>query len=137
MFYYSEEERNQYLNLWKNKLSEPVLSYTESEYLFYVNLNLENQFYNDVQSEHYIDNGCLCKGCLFKRSKIFESMKKGLIIKEKINHTEIVNNIINNKNKSINKINKINNKFKKTMNINVLQTSQKIKNNLMTSLLKT
>ena len=64
-------------------------------------------------------------------------MKKGLIIKEKINHTEIVNNIINNKNKSINKINKINNKFKKTMNINVLQTSQKIKNNLMTSLLKT
>ena len=137
LFYYSEEERNQYLNLWKNKLSEPVLSYTESEYLFYVNLNLENQFYNDVQSEHYIDNGCLCKGCLFKRSKIFESMKKGLIIKEKINHTEIVNNIINNKNKSINKINKINNKFKKTMNINVLQTSQKIKNNLMTSLLKT
>ena len=127
MFYYSEEERNQYLNLWKNKLSEPVLSYTD----------LENQFYNDVQSEHYIDNGCLCKGCLFKRSKIFESMKKGLIIKEKINHTEIVNNIINNKNKSINKINKINNKFKKTMNINVLQTSQKIKNNLMTSLLKT
>ena len=137
LFYYSEEERNQYLNLWKNKLSEPVLAYTESEYLFYVNLNLENQFYNDVQLEHYIDNGCLCKGCSFKRSKIFESMKKGLIIKEKINHTEIVNNIINNKNKSINKINKINNKFKKTMNINVLQTSQKIKNNLMTSLLKT
>jgi len=118
-FYYSEEERNTYLNLWANKLSETVSSYTESEYLFYVNLNLENQFYNDLQSEHYIDNGCLCKGCSFKRKNIFEKAKKGILIKEKINHNEIINEMINNKN---NLINKINNK-------------NKLKKNLMTSLI--
>jgi hypothetical protein len=127
-FYYSEEERNEYLNLWKNKLSEPVLSYTESEYLFYVNLNLENQIYNDLQFEHYIDNGCLCKGCSFKRRQIFEKAKKGIVIKEKIIHSKIINEIIDNRNKIIIKINNINkNKLKKTMNTNSSKTSQKIK----------
>ena len=139
MFYYSEEERKNYLNLWKNKLSEPVISYTESEYLFYVNLNLENQFYNDLQLEHYIDNGCLCKGCSIKRAKMLEKAKKGIAIKEKIIHNKIVNEIIDNKNKTIIKINNINvnkNKLKKTMNTISSKTSQQIKNNLMTSLIR-
>ena len=137
LFYYSEEERNNYLNIWKNKLSESILPYTESEYLFYVNLNLENQVYIDFQSEHYIDNGCLCKGCLFKRRQIFEKAKKGIIIKEKINHNEIVNDIIDNKKKIIaNKINNTNkNKINGTLITNSSKSSQKIKSNLMTSLL--
>ena len=137
LFYYSEEERNNYLNIWKNKLSESILPYTESEYLFYVNLNLENQVYCDFQSEHYIDNGCLCKGCLFKRRQIFEKAKKGIIIKEKINHNEIVNDIIDNKKKIIaNKINNTNkNKINGTLITNSSKSSQKIKSNLMTSLL--
>jgi hypothetical protein len=136
-FYYSEQERNSYLNLWASKLSEPVLSYTESEYLFYVNLNLENQIYNDVQFEHYIDNGCLCKGCSFKRRDIFEKAKKGIIINEKINHTEVVNEIIGNKNKLITKIiNKINDKNKNKNKLKgtlVTNSSNKIKSNLMTN----
>ena len=136
-FYYSEEERNSYLKLWNSKLSPPVISYTESEYLFYVNLNLENQFYNDFQSEHYIDNGCLCKGCSSKRTNIFENAKKGIIIKEKISHTEIVNEIIDNRKKIINTIidkinhkNKTKNKLKGTL---VTNSSNKIKSNLMTN----
>ena len=139
LFYYSEEERNKYLSLWGNKLSETVLSYTDSEYAFYENLNLENQFYNDFQSEHYIDNGCLCKGCSLKRTQIFEKAKKGIVIKEKINHTEIVNENIDNKNKIIDRINNINinkNKIKRTLNTNSSKSSQKIKNNLMTSLIR-
>jgi hypothetical protein len=136
-FYYSNEEKNSYLNLWANKLDEPVLSYSESEYLFYVNLNLENQIYNDLQSEHYIDNGCLCKGCSSKRKIIFEKAKKGIKIKEKINHTEVVNEIIDNKNKIISKIiNKINDKNKNKNKIKsalVTNSSNKIKSNLMTS----
>ena len=64
--------------------------------------------------------------------------KKGIIIKEKINHTQIINEIIDNTNKKINNINKkiiINknkNKFKNPLNIN---SSNKIKQNLMTSLI--
>ncbi len=136
-FYYSEEERNSYLSLWTDKLTEPVLSYSEPEYLFYVNLNLENQIYNDFQSEHYIDNGCLCKGCSLKRRDIFEKAKKGMIIKEKINHIDIVNEIIDNKNKIINKIiNKINHKNKNKNKLKgtlITNSSNKIKSNLMTS----
>ena len=136
-FYYSDEEINDYLSLWTAKLTEPVLSYTKPEYLFYVNLNLENQIYNDIQSEHYIDNGCLCKGCSSKRKDIFEKAKKGIIIKEKINHTEVINEIIDNKNKLINKIvNKINHKNKnknKLKNTLITKSSNKIKSNLMTS----
>ena len=136
-FYYSDEERTKYLNLWSNKLAEPVLSYTDSEYLFYINLNLENQIYSDLQLEHYIDNSCLCNGCSLKRKNIFEKAKKGIIIKEKINHTEVVNEIIDNKNKIINTIidkinhkNKTKNKLKGTL---VTNSSNKIKSNLMTS----
>jgi hypothetical protein len=118
-------------------LDEPVLSYSESEYLFYVNLNLENQIYNDLQSEHYIDNGCLCKGCSSKRKIIFEKAKKGIIIKEKINHIEVINEIIDNKNKLMNKIvDKINNKNKNKNKLKATLTtnsSNKIKSNLMTS----
>ena len=134
-FYYSEEERNSYLSLWTDKLTESVLSYTEHEYLFYVNLNLENQTYNDVQSEHYIDNGCLCKGCSLKRKNIFEKAKKGIKITEKINHIEIVNEIIDNKNKLISSIidkinhkNKTKNKLKSAL---ITNSSNKIKRNLM------
>jgi hypothetical protein len=135
-FYYSQEERNSYLSLWSKKLSEPVLSYTESEYLFYVNLNLENQIYSDLQLEHYIDNGCLCKGCSLKRKNIFEKAKKGIIIKEKINHVEVVNEIIDNKKKIINNIiNKINDKNKNKNKLKgtlITNSSNKIKSNLMT-----
>jgi len=135
-FYYSQEERNSYLSLWSKKLSEPVLSYSESEYLFYVNLNLENQIYSDLQLEHYIDNGCLCKGCSLKRKNIFEKAKKGIIIKEKINHVEVVNEIIDNKKKIINNIiNKINDKNKNKNKLKgtlITNSSNKIKSNLMT-----
>jgi hypothetical protein len=122
LYYYSEEERNSYLNLWADKLDDSVLSYSESEYLFYVNLNLENQFYSDLQSEHYIDSGCLCSGCSYKRKIIFEKAKNGMSITEKINHTETVNEIIDNKNKQNRYL------IKKSYN--------KIKQNLMASLIK-
>ena len=127
LFYYSNEERTNYLNLWSNKLSEPFLSYTDSEYLFYLNLNLENQVYNDVQLEHYIDNGCLCKGCSTKRIQIFEKAKKGIIIKDKISHNEIINEIIINKNKIINKINiEINKKIKNKLTNNLMSNFSRL-----------
>jgi hypothetical protein len=118
-FYYSEEEINNYLKNWGNKLSDSVVPYTDSEYKFYVNLNLENQIYNDLQSEHYIDNGCLCKGCSIKRKLIFEKAKKNIQIKEKIIHSEII------------KINKPNMKPK----TNIISL-QKMKNDLMSSLIQ-
>jgi hypothetical protein len=89
-FYFSEEERNNYLNNWQTKLCKEFISYTENEYKFYMNLCLENQFINDIQVEHYIDNGCFCKFCTKKRREIFFKAKNGEQKFEKIIHSEVI-----------------------------------------------
>lgn len=105
-FYYNEIERNEYLNNWNNKLCEEVIPYTHSEFVFYINLCLENQHINDIDYDHYIDNGCFCIYCTEKRKEIYFKAKAGETKFEKIIHREVVNEVKNEK------INKINNKLK-------------------------
>ena len=112
-FYYNEAERNNYINSWCKKLSTEFSPYTEIEYKFYMNLCLENQYINDVQIDHYIDNGCFCKLCKEKRRTIFFKAKSGEKITEKIIHNEIVNEA------NVEKINKISNKLKELINKHV------------------
>jgi len=100
-FYYSEEERNIYLNSWENKLDNTSVSYTKEEYYFYMNICLENQFYNDIQLEHYIDNGCFCNGCTQKRRDTYFKALNGEQITEKIIHNDVVIEKIQEKNKKI------------------------------------
>ena len=89
--YYSEEERNNYFEEWRPKLCNDLfIPYTKQEYNFYINLCLENQFYNDLQLEHYIDNGCFCKGCSAKRRDIYFKALNGEQITEKILHSDVV-----------------------------------------------
>ena len=102
IFYFSEEERNQYLQNWEKKIIDNFIPYTNEEYKFYVNLYLENQYINDIQIEHYIDNGCLCIACTKARQEIIIKAKNGETSFDKIIHQESVNKNI------INKINKIN-----------------------------
>ena len=115
--YLNENERNQYLSNWNNKLTDNFNSYTQEQYNFYVNLCLENQVYNDFQSEHYLDNGCLCVLCSKKREFILNKLKNKEIINDKIIHNEVVNEV------KQNKIEKITNFAKKLTNI-----KNKIKN---------
>lgn len=128
-FYYSESERKQYLELWSKRLDEEFIPYTDSEYKFYINLCLENQYINDIQVEHYIDNGCSCVLCSKKRKELFLKARSGEKIDEKIVHKDIVNEvklekireinkIINNNNNKLDTKKIIQNKFK----INILQT---------------
>jgi len=97
-FYYNELERNNYINSWKERETGIFRPYTEEEFKFYMNLCLENQYINDVQVEHYIDNGCFCSSCKEKRRDIFFKAKSGEKITEKITHTYQVNNHKNKKN---------------------------------------
>jgi len=103
-FYYNEEERKKYLNIWENKKCEEYTPYTKEEYKFYMNLCLENQYINDIQIEHYIDNGCFCKFCKEKRKEIFFKAKNGVKNFEKIIHAEVLNEKIENINKKIIKV---------------------------------
>jgi len=67
-----------------------ITPYTHDEYNFYVNLYLENQYINDIQIEHYIDNGCFCVLCNKKRRNIFLRAKGGETNFEKMVHANVV-----------------------------------------------
>jgi len=103
-FYYSKQERKDYLQIWSSKISEVCVPYTPEEYTFYVNLYMENQHINDIHIEHYIDNGCFCKYCSLKRREIFFKAKNGETQFEKITHSEVINEVYQNKNKNLLKI---------------------------------
>jgi len=100
-FYYNKEERYKYLNFWKNKTCETFNPYTFDEFKFYMQICLENQYINDVQIEHYIDNGCFCKYCSLKRQDIYFRAKNGEMNFDKIIHTEVINNVKEIRNKKI------------------------------------
>ena len=109
-FYYSIPERNEYLNSWKNKIDVPFLPYSSCEFTFYMQLCLENQHINDVQVEHYIDNGCFCNYCSLKRKDIFFRAKKGETHFDKIIHTDTIYEVKEERIKKINEIIMIKNK---------------------------
>ena len=114
-FYFSDEERNQYFKNWENNITNSFTPYSKDEYIFYVNLYLENQHINDIQGEHYIDNNCLCKYCSKMRKEIFIRAKKGETKFDKIIHQDVVNKNITQKIKdfkSILKSNENNKQFK-------------------------
>jgi hypothetical protein len=93
-FYYNEEEKNNYLRKWENRLCHEFNPYNDNEFKFYMNLCLENQYINDIQLHHYIDNGCFCQFCKNKRREIFFAAKRGETNFEKIIHTEVINELI-------------------------------------------
>lgn len=109
-FYYNEIERNNYLNTWKEQLTTYFLPYTENEYNFYMNLCLENQYINDIDIDHYIDNGCTCNYCNERRKDIYLRAKNGENKFEKIIHNDVINEV------KTEKIKEIVNKIKTTIN---------------------
>lgn len=93
-FYYNKEERNNYLSYWMSKVVNVEFdAFTNTEFAFYMRLCLENQYINDMQLEHYIDNGCFCVHCTKKRRDIYFRAKAGEKEFEKIIHNEVVNNV--------------------------------------------
>jgi len=100
-FYYNDQERKNYLNMWKNNSCEQVFSYTRSEFVFYMQICFENQYINDVQIEHYIDNGCFCKFCSLKRRDIYFRCKNGETKFDKIIHTEVIHEVKQERTKKI------------------------------------
>ena len=110
--YYSEEERNEYISNWTNKQTVDVVFYTALEYALYRTISNENIGYNVLQSNHYMDTGCTCRACTYKRTNIIRKLNKGEQNTEKIIHevvkAEYLQNVkIPNFNRKIQKINRI------------------------------
>lgn len=116
-FYYNEIERTKYLNNWSYRICNECSSFDENQYKFYMKICLENQYINDIEYDHYIDNGCFCKYCTEKRKDIYFKAKSGETSFEKIIHNEIINEV------KTENFNKINNKLKQLLIIN--QSKQK------------
>ena len=100
-YYYSPEERMEYLNKWRENIDYYItIPYSLVEYNVYLNISNENQLKNYIDNKHYIYDGCICKGCKEKKRKlIFNIMNNKPIFK--IIHTEA------NRDLAINKLNLI------------------------------
>jgi hypothetical protein len=96
-YYYSDSEREEYLNFWRDKQCEPFNPYTKEEYIFYNKISNENKYMNDIQSTHYLDEGCDCKACQVKRDNIVSRIKNGEIVNDKVLHNDSKFEYINQK----------------------------------------
>jgi len=100
-YYYTHEERNDYLNMWRSKQTIPFEPFTQVEYSLYEEITTENQYMFEVQRTHYLDEGCTCKACESKRNNIIERIQKGEKVTEKIVHDQAKMEYLKNKAKHL------------------------------------
>ena len=117
-YYYSPQEKEEYIQYWSKKQEQSYYGYSVSEYEIYKNICIENKWYNDVQHNHYLDEGCSCTLCSNKRNTMIHKIRNGNI--NSIYNNKIIHNeIIYDKNEIIQKVNNIiqnSNKMKKHKN---------------------
>lgn len=110
-YYYSTEERTQYLLYWKNKtIIDSFCYFTPEQYKLYIEISNDNQHLPQTQYDHYIDNGCVCEICKKQRRLLFAKLCMGKTDIERINHNECI----------LDKIKKKNDKIKKRRNVSFL-----------------
>ena len=85
-------------------------SFSLEKYNFYKEITSENQFLNFIQRDHYLDHGCICNSCCYKRRQIFLKIKNGQQVDTKIIHEEAVQE------KKIRKVQRIGNICNKIQN---------------------
>jgi hypothetical protein len=106
-FYFSKEEKNEYISKWNDKKDISFIPFTFMEYKLYQYISRENQFMNDIQLNHYLDEGCICVNCQQKRTIIANKLLSGQDLKERIVHSEIKNEALIKRLEKINKLNEI------------------------------
>lgn len=105
-YYYSPQEIQEYRNKWISKISiQNFISYTEEQYKVYEEISIENCHMDFVQTNHYIDEGCICKACIIKRNRLKKKIINRQYNGEKIIHTEAKTEFIENRVLQAKKIN--------------------------------
>ena len=127
-YYNSEIEKHDYLNKWNlRKLTTNYDPFTLEQHNFYKELSNENQFYNVIQRNHYLDHGCICNACCHKRRKLFLRIKNG----ENVDDLKILHEVAVKEKQTIkiNKIKHVCNKLEQKMNeLSKKQNPSKIHN---------
>ncbi len=89
-YYYSPQEKQQYINEWKSKSVNNQFTYmTEGEYKLYEEITIENSHLDCIQANHYLDDGCICKACNIKREKVCNYIKSNLHNISNLNNNQI------------------------------------------------
>lgn len=90
-YYNSRQEIDNYIYYWGNRLTNVFNPFNMNEYNLYKEISKENQFYNYIQRNHYLDFGCICRSCFLKRKQIIYKIKSGVKnVDLKIIHEEVV-----------------------------------------------
>jgi len=105
IYYYSEDEINEYYNEWLSKSIQESISYTYEEYKLYEIITIENCHIDKIQFDHYFDEGCKCKACSIKRLETISKILRGIEVKDRIVHIEAKNELIQKRAIRVNKIN--------------------------------
>jgi hypothetical protein len=87
-YYYSPQEREDYLNSWRIKQNHYVEPFSEKDYFIYTEISLQNQHIGEIQRTHYIDVGCTCTGCKRKRHIMLYKISIGENVDEAIDHEQ-------------------------------------------------
>jgi hypothetical protein len=106
-YYYSKDEIDEYYNHWTTKTGPNVSPFTDSDYLLYNELTIENSHIDFIQSEHYMDDGCVCQACGLKRMEIGSKIMRGLPITEKVKHSDAKQELMHKQEARVNRVNYI------------------------------
>ena len=106
-YYLSPSEKNEYYNKWLQLSCGHFNAFTCDQYFVYNELTIENSHIDYVQSNHYMDDGCICKACVLKRAEIAYKLIQGQSISasDRIQHDEAKNELLT---KQVHRINRIN-----------------------------
>lgn len=90
-YFNSDNDKSVYISMWDKKKSDNYFkSFSIKKYNFYNQISNENQINNSIHRDHYLDYGCICNSCCFKRSSIFNKIKNGESVDLKIIHEQAV-----------------------------------------------
>ena len=76
-YYYSLTERANYRAKWLSKSTDPIEYFSFDQYTFYNEICAENAVNDSVQSDHYFDDGCVCRTCSSKRALVARTLVRG------------------------------------------------------------
>jgi hypothetical protein len=93
-YYYSEQEREEYINEWLSKSTVDFVAYTPEQYKMYEELTIQNSHIDYIQLNHYMDEGCLCKACSIKRCETATKLNIGIVVTDRIVHSEARNELL-------------------------------------------
>ena len=112
-YYYSEDEKINYINEWKKKSCDFFEGYTFAQFQLYENISIENCHINYIQKDHYLDEGCLCKACGLKRKELANKIIKGIAFQTRIVHTVAKKEFLKKRETQLYNINKVLQNFQK------------------------